>query len=220
MDVTPDAVPEAVQDLVPGRLISRRAIASSSRASAPGRTSASAAAWADSHTAYARRRSSGSSPVANARVHSEQNPSTFAPASTMTVSFGPIAREPGWWCGRAAFRPLPTIGSNAIASAPSSRRVRSTHHTSSRSVRPTNVSRARRFEHVVQDARRASNRVELVLLLHCAEALDHRARGNELRAAPRERLVRCPGEGRRLERDRRLGELSEPLAEPRGDAEM
>ena len=73
MHLEPDAVPEAVGDLgEPDFLDLARATASSSRASTPARTAASAFSCAERQTAYARRRSSGSSPVANVRVQSEQ----------------------------------------------------------------------------------------------------------------------------------------------------
>ena len=73
------------------------------------------------HRPAAGRRRAG--PVANVRVQSAQYPPTCAPASTITVSPGPIFLRPGWWCGSAAFRPAPTITGNASASAPSSRRT-------------------------------------------------------------------------------------------------
>ena len=71
-----------------------RAIASSSDASAPARTSASALSWAERQSAPP----AGGRPEAlrmKVRVQSEQYPPTWAPASTITVSPAPILRRPG-----------------------------------------------------------------------------------------------------------------------------
>ena len=78
--------------------------------------------------------------------------------------------------------PAPTTASKETPSAPPSRKLRSIHQASSRSLRPEKRSCGERREHLVRERASATHERDLVLVLDGAERLDEPARGHGIDA--------------------------------------
>ena len=133
----------------------------------------------------------------------------------MTRTPGSIGASPGTACGDDAVAPAATTGSKAIPSAPASRKLRSIHHASSRSLRPPNALLRERREDLVGQGAGAPHRRDLLVVLHGPQPFDEAGARHRVDARIRQGPVERVREVLLLEQDPAPGqELADGRDEP------